>query len=218
MIRLWVTGPIVKLSVLLNKCSLIADLANVYVFREEPMYGLINQGLKDMVCLDSGQDAWRRICQEADISHNDFDLLEPYEDSLTAKLVSAIAHELKIADSDVLTRFGKYWIEFTAHQGYGQIMDLFGKDLKTCLRNLNRMHGHMGTVMPNLKPPRFTVIDKGPNAIEVQYSSTRNGLTPMVHGLLLGLAEKFKEKVEIRLLPREPKAEWDSFIVELEAA
>jgi hypothetical protein len=182
------------------------------------MYGLINQGLKDMVCLDSGQDAWRRICQEAGISHNDFDLMQPYDDSLTAKLVSAIADDLKIADSDVLTRFGKHWIEFTTHQGYGAVMDLFGKDLRTCLGNLNRMHSHMGVVMPNLKPPRFTVIDKGPNAIEVQYSSTRNGLTPMVHGLLLGLAEKFKEKVEIRLLPREPKAEWDSFIVELEAA
>ena len=181
------------------------------------MYGLVNQGLKDIVCLNHGQDTWIRICHDAGISHNDFDLMEPYDDALTAKLVSATAKELNVDESEVLTRFGRHWIEFTADQGYGPVMDLFGKDLKTCLMNLNRMHGHMGAAMPSLKPPRFTVVDRGLNVFEVQYSSTRKGLTPMVQGLLLGLADKFNEKVAVRLLPREPKAEWDSFIVELEA-
>lgn len=182
------------------------------------MYGLVSQGLRDMVCLEVGQDTWRKICKEADISPNDFDLMEPYDDSVSDKLVTAVARELKLDPSDVLIRFGKYWISFTAHHGYGQIMDLFGKDFRTCLMNLNRMHGHMGATMPQLKPPRFTVIDQGPNVLEVRYSSTRKGLAPMVHGLLLGLADKFKERAAIRPLFREPEAEWDSFMVELEAA
>jgi hypothetical protein len=197
------------------KRGTVNDLGHVYLFSEERMYGLVNQGLKDMVCLDAGQDTWMRICQQVGLSHHDFDLMEPYDDALTAKLVAEIAAELNIDGPEVLTRFGKYWIKFTAHQGYGQIMDLFGKDFKTCLKNLNRMHGHMGSMMPGLKPPRFTVVDRGSSTLEIQYSSTRKGLAPMVHGLLIGLAEKFNEKAEIKLLLREPDDESDRFLVEL---
>ncbi len=104
---------------------------------------------------------------------------------------------------------------FTAKEGYGPILDLFGGDFKTCLRNLNLMHGHMGAMMPNLKPPRFVVTERGDGMMRVNYYSSRTGLAPMVVGLLEGLSEKFQEPVAIRQVPRVADADCDEFEIEM---
>lgn len=181
------------------------------------MYGLINQGLKDMVSRSSGIDTWRAVCSSLGVASDDFELLQPYDDELTQRLVRATAAEWQVSEGEVLQRFGRHWILFTAHEGYGPIMDLFGRDFRTCLKNLDRMHVHMGAMMPKLQPPRFNVCDLGPDAIEVRYSSGRVGLAPMVHGLLQGLAEKFSEMVTIESLRDPTGAEQATFIVRFEA-
>lgn len=177
------------------------------------MYGLVNQGLKDMVCAVNGEETWRDVCKLADIAHDDFSLLEPYEDAVTHRIVTAISKVSNTDANSVLSDFGKYWVTFTAEQGYGPIMELFGKDFKTCLINLNRMHSHMGAAMPKLTPPKFTVVENGDRILEVRYSSARVGLAPMVYGLLAGLAEKFAEKVTIQHKPRADGTDYDTFLV-----
>lgn len=163
------------------------------------MYGIINQGLKDMICLEQGVDVWRQVCESIGLSSEDFETLRSYDDSCTYQLIQAIATTLQVSQDDVLVRYGHYWVSFTAKRGYGPIMDLFGRDFRTCLKNLNRMHTHMGAMMPKLNPPRFEVHEVEERVIEVHYTSSRAGLVPMVQGLLQGLAEKFNEQVVINL-------------------
>jgi hypothetical protein len=175
------------------------------------MYGLVNQGLKEMVCRERGQDVWREICVELGIPTDDFESLRPYPDSDTGRLIGAIAKRLNKTQQEVLSQFGKYWVPFTAGEGYGAIMDLFGHDLRSCLRNLNRMHGHMGAMMPQLKPPRFIVNERSDTHMIVHYYSTRSGLAPMVFGLLQGLADKFNEQIEIEHIPSGERSDHDEF-------
>lgn len=179
------------------------------------MYGLIQKGLKDMVIHSMGDAVWSEVCREASCEEDDFELLQPYPDSLTASLVAACARRMGVSGEEVLRQFGRYWVAFTAKEGYGPILDLFGSDLKTCLRNLNLMHGHMGAMMPNLKPPRFVVAEHGDRMMRLKYYSSRMGLTPMVIGLLEGLSEKFQEPVAIKQLPRVGDVECDEFEIEM---
>lgn len=176
------------------------------------MYGLINQALKDMVLAKpDGEQMWREICQEARIADDDFEALRPYEDSVTSVLVRATAHRLNTTSEDILYKFGYHWILFTAEQGYGEIMDLFGKDFRTCLKNLNRMHGHMGAMMPALNPPRFTLTEQSFNHVTLHYFSTREGLGPMVVGLLDGLAEKYRDTIAVEFIPKGSRSDHDEF-------
>jgi hypothetical protein len=181
------------------------------------MYGLIQKGLKDMVCRSMGDDVWSEICQTASCEDSDFEPLQSYPDSLTASLVAACATRMELAPEDVLRRFGRYWVAFTAQEGYGPILDLFGGDLRTCLRNLNRMHGHMGAMMPNLKPPRFVVEEEQDMLIKLRYYSSRQGLAPMVVGLIEGLSEKFGEPVVIKQLPRAQGVDHDEFEIDMKS-
>jgi hypothetical protein len=171
------------------------------------MYGLVNQAMRDMVISAHGESRWAEICSRAGTSDGEFVAMQPYPDSLTYGLVGAASEVLATPAGDLLKAFGDYWINFTALQGYGEMMDLFGRDFISCLRNLNGMHAHMGVMMPELRPPRFEVSERaggGGQVFDLKYFSKREGLTPFVQGLLEGLARKFGQKAEIRHVEAKP--------------
>lgn len=177
------------------------------------MYGLVNEGIRELVIELGGSDTWEDICREANVAPEGFEPLCPYDDSLSYKLINLAADKLKLSTDDVLTKYGHYWITYTAQSGYGDLMRLFGGDLRTCLSNLNRMHAHMGAMMPALSPPRFTVESTTPDEMMVHYHSHRAGLAPMVRGLLTGLAEKYGNTVTIEHIPKGERSDHDEFLV-----
>lgn len=177
------------------------------------MYGLIHQAIKDLVCTERGEAGWQAVCAAAEVTHSEFDPLEPYDDAVSYRLVAAAAQYLGLPTNEVLRRFGDHWITFTAEYGYGEIMKMFGHDMRSCLRNLNRMHGHMGALMTQLNPPRFNIIENSEQHITVHYFSTREGLGPMVVGLLEGLARKFDEQVTIEHVFKGTRSDHDEFEV-----
>lgn len=177
------------------------------------MYGLVNKAIKDLVISGFGKDKWDLIRAKAAIKVDDFTPLEVYDDSITYGLVGAASSVLGLPPEDVLRAFGKYWITFTAHEGYGELMNLFGKNFDDCLQNLNQMHSRMGAMMPNLKPPRFSVKKNSDGSINLEYFSTRPGLAPMVHGLIEGLSEKHSTKVSISYVVRTTQNEPDIFTI-----
>jgi hypothetical protein len=177
------------------------------------MYGLVNEGFRELVTRLGGTVIWEEICREAGIEPEGFEPLCPYHDSLTYKLVQLASDKLRLSAYDLLTRYGYYWITYTAENGYGDIMRLFGSDFRTCLMNLNRMHAHMGAIMPALSPPRFIVESPSDDELLVHYHSHRPGLAPMVLGLLHGLADKYGDKVSVEHTSKGHRSDHDEFIV-----
>jgi len=175
------------------------------------MYGLLNQALKEVVLSQAGEREWSDICAVVGVSAEDFEFLVPYDDSVTYRLVEATSDMLGVPRNEILQMLGRHWVTFTAQQGYGEMMTLFGRDLRTCLQNLNRMHGHMGAMMPDLHPPRFIVDDRGSDRLTLHYHSNREGLAPVVTGILEGLAEKFQENIRITHISEEERSGHDEF-------
>ena len=160
------------------------------------MYGLVNKAIKELIVAKFGEEKWTEISASAS-APSDFVSMEYYEDTLTYGLVGAAARILNSTPEALLKAFGNHWILYTASEGYGPLMDLFGSDLKTCLLNLNNLHGRMGMTMPKLAPPRFVVVEKSPQIFEIEYHSTRKGLGPMVEGLFEGLAARYKTNASV---------------------
>lgn len=166
-----------------------------------------------MVCASRGEDVWREVCESVSRSSDDFEPLVSFPDSETMVMLDAVARRLEISPAEVLRQFGRHWVAYTAREGYGPILDLFGQSFRSCLHNLNRMHGHMGAMMPNLKPPRFTVTEHDSESMTIHYFSTRTGLAAMVQGLLEGLAERFNEQVAIEVFAKGVRSDHDEFDV-----
>lgn len=161
------------------------------------MYGLVNKGVKNLVLENFGEETWMKIAQESGVPDGDFSSMSYYPDEVTFALVGAASDLLKAKPEDVLKMFGKHWVTYTAKAGYGELMNMFGSNFTESVMNLNQLHSRMGLTMTKLRPPKFNCVEKSKNEIELEYISERNGLAPMMVGLLEGLSEKFSEPIEV---------------------
>lgn len=181
------------------------------------MYGLVNQAIRDMILVNHGEEAWTRVRQRAEVEVEQFEGMEPYPDDLTHRLVRAASEELGQDAHTLLRAFGEFWVKYTATEGYGPLMEMAGASLPEFLHNLDDLHARVGVNFPQLQPPSFDAEDQGEGAMHLHYHSRREGLAPMVIGLVEGLGDRFQTPVQVQQLAcRSQGADHDVFAVRYE--
>jgi heme-NO-binding protein len=179
------------------------------------MYGLVNKAVVDLVVTKFGQETWTKIKQKAEVDVDVFVSMDAYPDDVTYRLVGAASEVLKLPAEQVLEAFGEWWVLYTANEGYGPLLDASGSTLRDFLLNLDALHARVALTMPALKPPRFRMVDVDPKTLKLEYYSGREGLAPMVVGLLKGLGIRFKTPIEIS---HAPEGDHHAFTIRLSAA
>ena len=163
------------------------------------MYGLVNKAVQDLIVTKFGQEKWIEIKEEAAIDVETFVSMDSYPDEVTYKLVGAASVVLGIPAETILETFGEYWTEFTAKEGYGEVFSLAGNTFLEFIQNLDNLHSRVGLSFPKLEPPRFHCSDITEDSLRLHYYSDRDGLAPMVSGLIRGLAKHFETEVHASL-------------------
>lgn len=178
------------------------------------MYGLVNKAIQDLVCSRFGEQKWQEIKHKAQINVDMFVSMEGYPDDVTHRLVKAASEVLELSPQEVMQAFGEFWVEYTSSEGYGEMMDMFGDTLPEFLENLDSLHSRVGVSFPKLQPPSFETEELEDDILNLQYHSGREGLTPMVVGLVKGLGKKFDTEVDItQTQSRDDGADCDEFLV-----
>ncbi len=177
------------------------------------MYGLVNNGIRDLVLETAGEDAWDEIRNQAGCPERDFISMQNYPDGLTYNLVAAASEHLNVPAQDLLQSFGKHWITFTGDQGYGPLLTMAGDDLAGFLSNLDAMHSRISLSFPDLDPPSFQAEEEPDGSILLRYYSNREGLAPMVLGLLQGVASRFDGSIEIQHSAKRADSGHDEFVI-----
>jgi len=167
------------------------------------MYGLVNKAVVDLVVSKFGQDTWNAIKKKAEIDVDHFVSMDGYPDDVTYRLVGAASEVLKLPAEKVLEAFGEHWVLYTAQEGYGPMLDASGKTLREFLENLDALHARVALTMPELRPPRFRLVPVDDTTMQLEYYSTRQGLAPMVIGLLRGLSIRFNTPLDVTHTPRD---------------
>jgi hypothetical protein len=180
------------------------------------MYGLVNKAIQDMICKHHGEDTWEIIKQKAELEDIDFFIgMDAYTDDITYRLVAAACDVLGMETEAILQAFGEYWVTYTAEEGYGELLASAGKSLGQFVENLDNLHARVGLSFPQLRPPAFDCEHTSDKSMELHYQSTRQGLAPMVIGLLHGLGKRFHTKVDVTQISfREQGASHDIFSIE----
>lgn len=179
------------------------------------MYGLVNKAIEKMVCSQFDEETWLEIKKKAEFNES-FVSMESYPDDITHRLVKAASEVLNLSAAEIMKAFGEYWVLFTADEGYGDLMDMHGDTFPEFLSNLDELHGRVGVIFPKLRPPSFECDEdeSDENSLELHYYSEREGLAPMVLGLVEGLGKRFDTEVQIcPHLKREEGDDHDSFTV-----
>jgi hypothetical protein len=182
------------------------------------MYGLISQALEDYVRRGFGEGAWNEVRGRAGLGDEDMFLsMESYPDEVTFSLVQATTEVLGQSVPQVLEAFGEHWVLYTAQEGYGEMLSMFGTSLQEFLVNLDNLHSHVALTFPELRPPSFEVewIPGHSESLLLHYRSERTGLAPMVVGLLRGLGKRFSQDIRVDRLERGPADDHDVFRIDI---
>lgn len=164
------------------------------------VYGLVNNGIRQFVVENHGEDAWREICADAGLSEDKFESMLSYEDAVTYDLVGAISRRLELSGSQVLEVFGKYWVDYAGSTSIGKVMEFQGESLIERLSGLDDLHERVRLAMPHLVPPSFEFEEGADGVHMLHYFSEREGLQDMVIGLLHGMSEQTGEKISVRMI------------------
>lgn len=177
------------------------------------MYGMVNQAVADLAERLGGPELWSAIVERAGMDLPVFVAMEAYDDDVTYRLVAAASEVLGLSQEEVLEAFGEHWILYTGEQGYGPMLSAMGATLPEFLANLDSMHSRIALSMPELRPPSFASEELDERRIRVRYWSERQGLAPMVTGLLKGLGARFDLDLTVSAEPRPAGADHDTFLV-----
>ncbi|MBD2448130.1 heme NO-binding domain-containing protein [Nostoc sp. FACHB-152] len=162
------------------------------------MYGLVNKAIQDMVCKYHGEDTWETIKRKAELEDIDFFIgMDSYADDVTYRLVEAACEVLNTPAHEILKAFGEYWVNYTAEEGYGELLASAGTSLPQFIENLDNLHARVGLSFSELCPPSFECEHQNDHSMKLHYQSNRKGLAPMVIGLLHGLGKRFHTNVDV---------------------
>ncbi|MFM2431501.1 MAG: hypothetical protein RLZZ511_2714, partial [Cyanobacteriota bacterium] len=140
--------------------------------------------------------------------------MEGYPDDVTHRLVKAASQVLALSPAQIMEAFGQFWVQYTATEGYGELMDMSGDNLPEFLQNLDNLHARVGVSFPQLKPPSFDCDEIDDQQLTLEYRSEREGLAPMVVGLVKGLGNRFDTDVVVEQThDRADGAEHDEFLI-----
>ena len=152
------------------------------------MYGMVNRAIEQFIKEKHGMDTWERVASKADVQE-EFLSMEQYPDSASVNLVVGLSEVTAETPSQILADIGEYWVMFAHNSEYGDLLDMAGDTLPEVLANLDEMHMRVGQSFDELKPPSFWVSDLTEDSLILHYASERDGLAPMVVGLVRGLGQ-----------------------------
>ncbi|MEM6825101.1 MAG: heme NO-binding domain-containing protein [Pseudomonadota bacterium] len=161
------------------------------------MYGMVNQGVQTFITNNYGEDDWLDICHRAGLSDRHFEGVLMYPDDVTYKLVGAISDKYDLSAEKVLQVFGDFWVDFSKATEIGALLRFGGESLLERLDTLNEMHARIKMSMPHLNPPSFEFEEAEDGSYKLHYASDREGLEPMVIGLVEGLGRETGQPVSI---------------------
>ena len=182
------------------------------------MYGLVNKAIEQMVIEGYDEESWEAIKQKAEVDEDLFINMNSYLDDVTHRLVRAASEVLGLSSNAILQAFGEYWILYTAEEGYGELLKASGHNLPDFLENLDTLHARVGLSFPKLQPPSFQCSHQSQEGMHLHYHSRREGLAPMVKGLIHGLGKRFQTDVTIEQVKAKGKtADHDEFVLEFKS-
>lgn len=178
------------------------------------MYGMINQAIEKLVRDAHGAPTWEAICRTARIEGGDFATLQHYPDEVTFRLVGAASTVLGVPADKVLEAFGESWTDYARQTAFAGLMRFAGRSFPEFVESLDQMHAKIKFSLPDLQPPSFRVTDRRPDGFRLHYYSSRQGLAPLVVGMMRGVGKIFGVTVDMRLdRARADGHDHDEFVV-----
>lgn len=159
------------------------------------MHGTILVGLKKFVEHNAGPASWTAVLQKAGLGSPLYVSSRAYPDEEVVKIVGAASVVLGRSVSEVLEAFGASIVPDLIAV-YGALLDPSWRTLDVIERTEQTIHRVVRLRDPQATPPELFCTRVSVGEVTIEYASARK-LCFVAKGIVRGIAQHFREKVEI---------------------
>lgn len=159
------------------------------------MHGIVFSQLKGFIIAGHGDAVWKQICSGAGLPNKLYLATSVYPDEEIGRLVASASQVLGADVAVILEAFGKALVP--------GLVSVYGTSLKPQWKTLDVLENVETTIHtvvrrrdPGATPPALESKRNGPREVEIVYRSPRR-LCALARGIVLGLADHFKERVSL---------------------
>ncbi|CAI4223791.1 unnamed protein product [Auanema sp. JU1783] len=134
-----------------------------------------------------GEDTWRSIKLKAGYEEDtEFEVQVYYDDSETMRIFRTAAGVLGLSVDDMWEMYGEFLVTYSCETGWQKMLSCMANNLQEFLDNLNSMHYFIDQIAfkSEMRGPTFHCETSGDNSLRLHYFSNRQGLFPIVKGLV----------------------------------
>jgi hypothetical protein len=162
---------------------------------EVTMHGIIHLQLQRFVESRYGAKSWRELNRRAGLDSRVFTAVESYPDEDILRLVAEAVGLTGVPVSELLEAFGQFLVP-TYLSVYGALVKPTWRTLDLLEHTEHTIHRVVRARQPGATPPELSVERASKNEVMVTYASRRR-LCAVARGIIVGVAEHFRETVLI---------------------
>ncbi|CAD6196741.1 unnamed protein product [Caenorhabditis auriculariae] len=162
--------------------------------------------LSNLIIRKYGQEILEQILTKAGYPEGvTFDVQTYYDDTETMRIFRTAAGVLGLSVDDMWEMYGDFLVTYSCETGWQKMLFCMANNLQEFLDNLNSMHYFIDQIAfkSEMKGPTFQCEAFGENGLKLHYFSFRQGLFPIVKGLVRKAARTlFEMDVKVVMLER----------------
>ncbi len=164
------------------------------------MYGIINKAIEKHVIETYGVMIWQKVSQTIGIHKKVLFCDNTYHEELCysiAQTTSLITHQ---EVSQVIQRFGHYFITKTSREEMGILLMDGGSSFKQLLLNIPKLEQKLALVYPRIHFNKLEISSINSQQYKISYYQDRKEAVSLLTGILNGMASLFSNQIQIQIL------------------
>uniref|UniRef100_A0A7I5EBN4 guanylate cyclase n=1 Tax=Haemonchus contortus TaxID=6289 RepID=A0A7I5EBN4_HAECO len=151
------------------------------------MIGWTHLCLSTLITRRYGAEIWEQIMRKAGFAQkSEIDVQVYYDDTETMRIFRTAAGILGLSVDDMWEMYGEFLITYACETGWDKMLNCMANNLQEFLDSLNSMHYFIDQIAfkSEMRGPTFQCEAIGDGLLRLHYFSHRQGLFPIVKGLV----------------------------------
>jgi hypothetical protein len=155
------------------------------------MHGLINKAIEGFVCDSFGRPRWQAMCRAARIEVDEFEAMLHYEDTVTGRLLVAVAADIGVPREAVLEDIGTYLVSHPNVEALRRLLRFGGESYVEFLNSLDELPERARLAVDDLNLPALELRGVEENRFTLTSRFSFGGFGYVLIGVLRTLADDY---------------------------
>lgn len=155
------------------------------------MHGLINRSIQSFVCNSFGREVWQDVTARAELDFTEFEAMLVYDDTLTPRVLDALADILDRPRDEVMEDIGTYLVSHPEFEPVRRLLRFGGVTFEEFLNSLDDLPARARLAVSDLNLPALELREHQPGNFSLLCGADVAGYGHVMMGILRVMADDY---------------------------